>query len=137
MASEYLIQLNYYTPPPVVFTLAAEAGIYIETGGEVDWLRTYSMSSSRGSYTMSGQDATLFTGAYALSAETLKVWFNTANTNAPTHTFSNVEASGLDSYIKPGGVYPSDNGTGNDDDLWTVDLTGFDLVDNSGNLVVR
>lgn len=70
-------------------------------------------------------------------AETLKVWFNTANTNAPTHTFSNVEASGLDSYIKPGGVYPSDNGTGNDDDLWTVDLTGFDLVDNSGNLVVR
>ena len=70
-------------------------------------------------------------------AGTLKVWWNTANTNTPTIEVANVSASGQPSYIKPGGVYPSFAGDGADSDLWITEITGFVLIDDSGNEVAR
>lgn len=70
-------------------------------------------------------------------AQTLKVWFDTANTETPQHTFTGVQASGLESYAKPGGPYPSNKGAGNDSDLWVVDVKNLVMIADDGSEVER
>lgn len=67
----------------------------------------------------------------------LKIWVNKANNLTPDRWYENVLASGVTSYIKPGGPYPSNKGDGADSDLWIVRVKDFVLIDNSGNEVPR
>lgn len=100
MTSEYLIQLSYYTPPPVVFTLAAEAGSYVEVGPGVEWRRTYNLASAQGSYVETGQAANLFAGAYALAADAGE-YLSSGGASLEYSGFSDIgDIAGVEYYFK-------------------------------------
>ena len=61
-------------------------------------------------------------------AQTLKIWVDDVNTNPPTHSFTGVQSSGLASYMKPCGPYPNFAGDGLVTDLWTVEVTDFEVL---------